>query len=252
MGDNRPVIRSGHHQPRTQGDGRLAVHHYPHRLAHLALQPAIQHRVIRPHRSNPHHNRHTAMPQPVPHPPCLLTRHPLGISIASRNFPIQGHGVFHHHPRAALRYVFHKSPVQTACLLLTYPHFDLHSRLTQQTYPLPRHQRIRIFHPHNHPFDSRFENRLCARRRLPVMATRLQSHIQSRPIRALLAIPQRIPLRMPSPETLMPPLSDNPSVADYHRANQRIGIHPTLAAPCQIQGTLHKSNIFFCHHTKKP
>ena len=93
-------------------------------------------------------------------------------------------------------------------------------------HTLPRHLRIRIQTRHHHLRHPCHDQSVCARRRAPVMATRLQSHIRRRPrsINAVrLRVTNRHHLRVRLPDRLRMSLPDDLIVLDQHATDARIG-----------------------------
>ena len=86
---------------------------------------------------------------------------------------------------------------------------------------------IRIFRSRHHTRHPRFDQRVCAGRCFPMMATRLQRYIGDSAFRCRTRPPQRFGLGMRAPTRTGGTASQNPAVADQNASNSRIG--PGLA-----------------------
>ena len=79
--------------------------------------------------------------------------------------------------RAVFRVVGEEASVQPLALLLQYAYSNLDAGLTNLLYAASLHFGKRVYATYNHPFDCLANDEVSARRRLAIVGTRLQGHI---------------------------------------------------------------------------
>src|SRR5699024_10345769 len=152
---------------------------------------------------------------------------PLGSAGAGGDFPVSGHGVFHHHIGSAGGNKMKEYRIQPVAGFSHKIFLHRYPGLPQNGGPFAGNLWVGISGADDHPGDFLLQNRFRAGRSSPVMTAGFQSHIQSS---SLGRLPQRtdgIALRVEFSPSGMPALPDDPAVLYNNRSYQRIGIGPT-------------------------
>src|SRR6516165_8007906 len=105
---------------------------------------------------------------------------------------------------------------------------------------------IGIDGPDNYLFDSRIDDRACARRGPAISAARLQSHIERRAFdlgAGFVRISNRLDFRVRFPGAAMPSAADNLSLLHQHRPDHWIRRGLSVTPPRQVQRQLHETEM---------
>ena len=94
----------------------------------------------------------------------------------------------------------------------------------------PAHLRKRIVHRNDDALHAGANQRLRARRRLTLMATRLQRNVHRGARRALAGHRKRVHFRMRAAELFVPAFADDLAVLNDHAADHRVRLDRALAA----------------------
>ena len=242
--DQQRILFRTANQPAAHWNPQVAVQNNPQRLMG-SVDSAVQHRVVRQHRADARQDSRISAAQLMHVIPGRFSRNPFGGAGSSRDFSIQCHGKFQNDVRRLSGNVVEKHRIQGIAGLshVVLHHFD--SVLPKNPGSFARHLRIRISRSDNHLGDFLFDDNLRARRRLSVMAARLQRHVQSCARRIFSAGRQRISLRVKFAVFPMISLTDHSTVLHHHCAYQRVGSRPARPLLRQFNGSFHE--LFFCH-----
>ena len=202
-------------------------------------QAAGQQGVVRQHRPHPRHDGGAGIALFLDMGTGLLPRHPFGCSGTGRDFPIHGHGVFHHHKGALGPDVVEKDLVQFVTFVPEDALHHFHAVLPQDSDALARHKGIGVPGARRHPAYARLQNGVGAGRLAPVVTAGLQGDVHIPAPGVLRAGGQRVALRMGLAALLVPTLADDPPVLHHHRPHHGVGRGPAPAPLRQLQSQAH-------------
>src|SRR5215218_5876003 len=156
---------------------------------------------------------------------------------------IEGHRHLQDHKWQPRARVFAKRLGKAACCggLSTGGESDLHPAVSKNSGATASSLLTRIVRGDHNTADTRFENRLHARRLPPLMSTGLKRHVHGRSSRALTPLPtisQRRPLSMQSTQLSMKPLADHHPATHNNSSNQGVGTHSTAPVLRKLQSPL--------------
>ena len=143
-----------------------------------------------------------------------------------------------------LRDIFQEDFIQL--LRFLFHETDRHKdpRFFQLADPLAGDERIRILHRDDHAVDTFFHHEVSARRRLPIVRTWLERHIERRPLRIFCRVSEAVHFRMRSTIYFMPALADDAAIFYEHRPDHRIRTGMSHAAHRELQRTAHEFSVF--------
>ena len=152
----------------------------------------------------------------------LLLRDPLAFPVDQCGFAVEACGDLQARPWPSTRDARDETFVEVHCFALHRAAINLGATLPQIRNALPCSTRIRIKHRSNHRFDAGRNQGLIARRRAPMMMTRLQRYIGGCAVRAFSGAFQRTDFCMRTARMLMPPFADDHAVAHDYAADARV------------------------------
>jgi hypothetical protein len=202
-------------------------------LGQVALRARGELRVVGERGADADHDRvHRGAPL-VRHRAAVLTADPLGVPGSRRDLAVERHRGLEEHPRSPDASVLAKGLVEQprAGGQLAVGHHDLDAFVAQDAQPASRSLLGRVVGGDDHAPDARREDGGGARRRLALVAARLQRDVQRRVGEVLDAAGlDRVDLRVRGAVAFVPALSEHLPGARDDRADDRIGLDLPRAA----------------------
>ena len=149
---------------------------------------------------------------------------PLGVAIACGNLAVKRHGPFRVDIRPARGEQLEVRSVLAARQVGAQAKLDRDSGAPQQRGPLPRDLRERVLQGDDDASNPGVEDRVGTRRRLAMVAARLQCHVQRRAPGGISGSSKSVDLGVGVAVLLVPAFADPLTVAHDHGADKRVGL----------------------------
>jgi hypothetical protein len=124
---------------------------------------------------------------------------------------------------------------------------NLDPRFSKDRQPFACYRGKGIQHGGNDPSNASAKDRVGARRRLAVMAARLEGHVERGPERLFSGAIQRVHFSMSLPVLFVPAFSNDTAIANDDGANERVGLDMPAAAFGEFEGA---QNVIVIGHKK--
>ena len=199
----------------------IPIHDDTHRVDH-PLCAGSELRIVRKDRPCTDHDALVAAAQDMYFFPRVFTGNPLGVPRVASRLAIQRHRSLVEDEGLVLRDIFQEDFIQLLRFLFHDTDRHENPRFFQLADPLAGDERIRILHRDDHAVDTFFHHEVSARRRLPIVRTWLERHIERRPLRIFCRVSETVHFRMRPAIYFMPALADDAAIFHKHRPDHRI------------------------------
>ena len=223
------------------GYAQAPVQHYPHRrTAFHAGQPAIQQRIIRPHRADPDQDGVALRAQQM-HPRLGgFARYRYRLVPGRGDLVVLRYREFQDHVGPLVANAPEMPGVIARRFPGTKPDVDRNPGTTQPGMALPRHLGVGILDRRDHARDAAGNRGVRAGRRLADMRAWLQRHVQGCAHRCFAGPRKRLRFRMRTATGLRPAAADDHPILDHDCADSRVRPGAPLPAAAQHQRQFHE------------